>query len=80
MENLARLSELKKGDEGVIYKIDGLEKAKHKRLLELGFVEGTPIFCIKSSKQGLIVGIRSFTLCLDTYLCQRILVYRKVAK
>lgn len=80
MNNLVRLSELKQGEQAVLYKIEGLEKAKHKRLLELGFVSGTPLYCIKSNaRQGLIVGIRSFTLCLDKYLCDKIMVFRKVA-
>jgi len=59
-------------------KIQGVDEAKHKRLIELGFVKGTKLEVIKNHfKQGIVViGIRGFTLCLDYALAEGVFVWK----
>ena len=76
MENVCSLMELKSDEIGVLYRIENLEKAKHKRLIEMGFVSDAKLEVLRKNKNIVLVGVRGFTLCLDKRLAEAIKVYR----
>ena len=63
----------------VLSEIRGLEIAKHKRLVELGFVQGTKIEILKNSRKAktMVIGIRGYTISIDYLLAENIFVWGK---
>ena len=78
MENLCYLNQIEQGSLCVIHDKVGLDLARHKRLIELGFVNGTKLKVIKNSKKAkiLLVGLRGFSISLDYDLAEKIRVNR----
>ena len=64
MENTCALFDLNERQEGVVCEIYGIERAKHKRLVELGFVFGEKV---------------GYSLCLDKRLSGSIKVFKRGA-
>ncbi len=79
MENTCALFDLNERQEGVVCEIYGIERAKHKRLVELGFVFGEKVVILKKNKNLVIVGIRGYSLCLDKRLSGSIKVFKRGA-
>ena len=76
MKSEVLLSSLKERDACVLTGINNIEKTKHKRLIELGFVYGEKLEVLKKNKNFLIIGIRGYCLCLDFSLANSISVVR----
>lgn len=75
MEKIMPLFDVKPGRVGVLARIDGVEKNKHKRLIELGFYEGARLEVLVRRPNIAIVGVRGYAMSLDRTLMEKILVY-----
>ena len=76
MTNIVSLSSLIEKERCVISKIEQIEVAKHKRLIELGFVKDEKLEVLKKNKNLMIVGLRGYSLCLDCSLAASIKVIK----
>ncbi len=76
MENITSLDKIKTNGVAIICKIEGLEKRKHKRLLELGFTSKTKVKVIKKNNLAklIMLGIRGYTICMDFNMAKCIFV------
>ncbi len=74
---MKKVSDLKQGQIGVIEKIENIEIKKHKRLIELGFINGEKIECIKKSKDTMLVAVRGCSLAIDKNIADCIFVWVK---
>lgn len=71
------LSQVKTGETVVLSEVQVDNIKKHKRLIELGFVKNTKITMLKNHKpNGILVGIRGYSLALDNKLADSILTER----
>lgn len=75
---IMKLSDIKQDGSAVLESIDKIEEKKQKRLLELGFVEGTKIKVLKKSKGLLLIGVRGYSIALDQEITDKINVWGNV--
>ena len=75
---IMKLSDIKQDGSAVLESIDKIEEKKQKRLLELGFVEGTKIKVLKKSTGLLLIGVRGYSIVLDKEITDKINVWGNV--
>lgn len=75
---IMKLSDIKQDGSAVLESIDKIEEKKQKRLLELGFVEGTKMKVLNKSKGLLLIGVRGYSIALDKEITDNINVWGNV--
>lgn len=75
-----KLSEAEIGKECLICSVEEEDKAKHKRLCELGFCSGLKIFVERKTKNLMMVGALGCCFSIDKTLANKIIVFQEKSK